>query len=283
MLIVGYIKEDKWSKRFSEDINSDIRRKTEQETQVVYFDTEKDLINALVRGKISVAPRPLWLLPVVLPQGIVITSLSERQQPSYSLIFTGITREDGFPSMGQEDIIGFTDDICRQQFFMIFDTWRTQTDSIGTEKAIDNVKNGQWRGAIIRTIEADIHQIANEAFHLIRFSPKELIPEAGLGVTAFLTAEDDFKTRRIIRYMDKNEHSSPYKPVSYVTNVERRFKQLCENKPVAVYCERDRTSNYHLLVAVLTPEGSLIKSRLSQSTYFELAENCYKSLAPVLK
>jgi hypothetical protein len=46
---------------------------------------------------------------------------------------------------------------------------------------------------------------------------------------------------------------------------------------IAVHCERDKMGNYHLSAAALV-EGTLRKTRLSQSTTIGLAENTYKAL-----
>lgn len=278
MLTIGIIKNDKWAQFFRNRLEQLIQNKTNQKTSIVHFDNEKELFNALVAGEISVAPRPLWQLPTALPKGIVVTALSERKSPSYSLIIPHDNVDTSqMLSLKLSSRVGFFNDICRLQFQEFRADLLTDTLNIWTNEALNELHKGNFDAWVMPTMDVQIHDLTENEYHIIRFNPKELIPEPGFGVTAFLTAEDDIPTRLLLKSMDKNENISPYKPISTITNVERRLKQLFNDASIAAYCERDKASNYHLLAAVMMG-GQLKKARLSQSTNFELAERCYEKL-----
>ena len=97
-------------------------------------------------------------------------------------------------------------------------------------------------------------------------SPKEFVPEAGRGVAAFLTAEDDKTTRRLLKPLH-------HPAVSAVTNIERQVKRLFEDENIGAYCLKDENNNYHLWAVALV-SGKVRRTRLSQSTHFEMAERC---------
>ena len=278
MLTIGHILPDKWAQTFGDGIDKLISHKTSQATQTLLFNSEKELLNALAVGEIAVAPRPLWQLPTFLPKGIVITALSDRISPSYSLIIPRKNVVDTqLLSLKDKARVAFLSDICRLQSQEFRPDLQTTTLESGIDEIIPQLNKGDFDACVIPSMEVQIMDVTETDYQIIRFNPKELIPEAGFGVTAFLTAEDDITTRRWITSMDKNENVTPYKPISTVTNVERRLKQLFNDMPIAAYCERDRASNYHFLAAVVVG-GILRKARLSQSTNFELAERCYEKL-----
>lgn len=278
MLTIGHISRDKWAQTFSDGIEKLISQKTNQATKTLHFDSEKALLNALAAGEIAVAPRPLWQLTTFLPKGIVITALSERFLPSYSLVIPQKNVvESQMLSLKDMARVAFMSDICRLQFQEFRADLQTETLLLNADEIKGLLDSGNFDACVIPSIDVQILDINEADYHIIRFNPKELIPEPGLGVTAFLTAEDDINTRRLIQTMDKKDDSMPYKPISTVTNVERRLKQLINDAPIAAYCERDRAANYHFLAAVVV-EGVLRKVRLSQSTNFELAERSYEKL-----
>ena len=173
--------------------------------------------------------------------------------------------------------VAFLSDICRLQFQEFRDDLETDILHVSKDEIISHLNKGDFDACVLPSVDAQILEAHEVDYHMIRFNPKELIPEPGMGITAFLTADDDINTRRLIQSMDKNDDSMPYKPISTIANVERRLKQLFNDAPIAAYCERDRASNYHFLAAAVI-NGVLRKVRLSQSTNFELAERCYEKL-----
>ncbi len=278
MLNIGHILQDKWAQTFGDSIDKLISHKISQATNTLYFNSEKALLNALGAGEIAVAPLPLWQLPTLLPKNIVITALSARDVPSLCLIVPHENVQDTqMLSLPNQARVAFLSEICRLQFQEFRPDIKTKTLEMSPEIILSLLIKGDFDACVMPTIDAQILDVSDNDFRIIRFNPKELIPETGLGVTAFLTAEDDIQTRRLLQAIDKNDNLVPYKPVSTVTNVERRLKQLFKDMPIAAYCERDRASNYHFLAAVVV-EGVLRKVRLSQSTNFELAERCYEKL-----
>ena len=60
-------------------------------------------------------------------------------------------------------------------------------------------------------------------------------------------------------------------------NIERKLKKLFEDKDIAAFCEKDANENYHLYAAALVNDN-VKRCRVSQSTFFELAETAFNKL-----
>lgn len=271
MLTIGVIRKDAWAKMFGIYTQQLIKDKTTLDAVIVYFDSEKDLMNALSAGKVAVVPRPMRELSITLPNGIVITAVSERQMTSQSLIIPKKnTDENQLLFLKQHAKVNLQNDISRLQFIEFRADLVAETHDLTPLQSIEKLNQGDFDACVIPSISVQVMALSSDDCTIIPFSPKELITEPGHGITAFLTAADDLTTRRQLKVL----HTPS---VSALSNVERRLKQLFNDTDIAAYCEKDRANNYHLWAAAII-NNELKKTRLSQSTHFELAERCYEKL-----
>lgn len=271
MLTIGVLIQDIWAKMCGIHLQQHIKESLKLKADIAYFENENDLTNALSNGTISVAPRPLRELPTKLPNGILITAVSERPLTSQSLIISkDKVEENKFLSLKEEATVSLQSDINRFQFLEFRSDVRAETHHLTPIQAFEKLQSGDFDACVISSMTAKMMEISTSDYTIIPFSPKEFITEPGHGIVAYLTAEDDLTTRRLLKPL---HHPS----VSALSNVERRLKQLFNDVDIAAYCEKDRANNYHLWAAAII-NNELKKTLLSQSTHFELAERCYEKL-----
>jgi porphobilinogen deaminase len=278
MLKIGVIAQDRWSEAISSELQKIIKDKTQVESSISTFQNAQEIWNEIRSAKVSVMASPLSLLPTTLPKGIVITALGERLNSSNSLIIsTNNMDETQFLSLKAGTLVGFQNDINFLQFSNFEANCSMQQMDMTPFQAIEMLEKGDFGACVLPTECLQYLDLDENKFKIIPFSPKEYIPLAGQGVTAYLTDEEDLTTRRLLKAAFQGIKLPTGQPVSTVTNIERKVKQLCGDMDIAVYCEIDRAKNYHLLAAAAI-YGELKKVRISQSTSFELAEKCYDKL-----
>lgn len=271
MLTIGVLIQDVWAKMIGIHLQQDIGEKIKQKAEIAYFEHEKDLINALANGTISIAPRPMRDLPTKLPNGIVISGVSERHITSLCLIISKTkVDESKFLSLKECAIVSLQSNINRLQFLELRNDVVAEIHELTPVQTFEKLQSGDIDACVISSMATKVMEITASDFVVIPFSPKEFITEPGHGIAAYLTAEEDLTTRRLLKPL---HHPS----VSAVSNVERRLKQLFNDIDIAAYCEKDRANNYHLWAAAII-NNELKKKRLSQSTHFELAERCFEKL-----
>ena len=271
MLTIGIVIQDVEANMCGIHLYQHIKENLKLKADIAYFENEKDLMNALSNGTISVAPRPLRELSTKLPNGIIITAVSERLLTSESLIIPNYkVEENKFLSLKDKATISLQSNINRLQFLEFRSDLRAETHHLTPIQTFEKLQSGDFDACIISSMAVKVMEISPSHYTIIPFSPKEFITEPGHGIVAYLTAEDDLTTRRLLKPL---HHPS----VSAVSNVERRLKQLSNDVDIAAYCEKDRANNYHLWAAAII-NNELKKTRLSQSTHFELAERCFEKL-----
>jgi porphobilinogen deaminase len=278
MLKIGVIAQDRWSEAISSELQKIIKDKTQVESSISTFQNAQEIWNEIRSAKVSVMASPLSLLPTTLPKGIVITALGERLNSSNSLIISSNNvDETQFLSLKAGTLVGFQNDINFLQFSNFEANCSMQQMDMTPFQAIEMLEKGDFGACVLPTECLQYLDLDENKYKIIPFSPKEYIPLAGQGVTAYLTDEEDLTTRRLLKAAFQGIKLTTGQPVSTVTNIERKVKQLCGDMDIAVYCEIDRAKNYHLLAAAAI-YGELKKVRISQSTSFELAEKCYDKL-----
>lgn len=271
MLTIGVSIQDIWAKMCGIHLQQHIKEYLKLKADIAYFDNEKELLNALYNGSIAVVPRPMRDLPTKLPDGIIISAVSDRHLTSHNLIISkDKVEESKFLSLKEGAIVSLQSDINKLQFLQFRSDIKAETHYLTPVQTFEKLQFGDFDACVIPSIVVKEMDITKSHFAIIPFSPKEFITEPGDGIVAYLTDEDDLTTRRLLKPL---HHPS----VSALSNVERRLKQLFNDTDIAAYCEKDRANNYHLWAAAIV-NNELKKTRLSQSTHFELAERCFEKL-----
>jgi porphobilinogen deaminase len=260
-----------WSKLYAFFAQKEVKRLTNAETVISYFYHEKELNQALLSGDIHLVCTSLCTLPTQLPKGISITALSSRLNAAYSFIINAGAVDDEKTLCTKENVkVGVDSDINQAQLRDI----RSDFDIILKEQTpismLNDLYTQRFEACLLPSASKHLFDIDENTYKIITLSPKEFIPEAGRGVAAFLTAEDDKTTRRLLKPL---HHSD----VAAVTNIERRVKAFFNDENIGAYCIKDDTHNYHLWAVALV-NGVVSRTRLSQSTHFEMAERCKELL-----
>ena len=278
MLKIGVIAQDRWSEAIGSELQKIIKDKTQVESSISTSNNVQEIWNEIRSAKVSVMATPLSLLPTTLPKGIVITALGERKNASNSLIISpNDVDESQFLSLKAGTLVGFQNDVNFLQFSIFEANCTMKPIDMTCFQAIEMLEKGDFGACVLPTECLAYLNLEENKYKIIPFSPKEYIPLAGQGVTAYLTDEDDLTTRRLLKATFQDIKLPTGQPVSTVTNIERKVKQLCGDMDITAYCEIDKAKNYHLLAAAAI-HGELKKVRISQSTSFELAERCFEKL-----
>jgi len=236
----------------------------------------KEIEDALLRGDVDMAVHSMKDLPTTQPDGLVITAVSYRENPSDWLLIRKETMDESATLKLRKGAIVGTSSARRKAQMLDFRSDLELKDIRGNVPTrIEKLRKGDFdaillAGAGVARLQLDISDLK-----VIKFNVKEFVPAPAQGVLAFQVCKNDTVTRRIL----KNIHHSD---VALTTNVERKVLKLLDGGcqlPMGAYCERDAMGNYHLWVAMAEAWNAPVKKiRLSSSTSFQLAENAITKL-----
>ena len=236
----------------------------------------KEIEDALLRGDVDMAVHSMKDLPTTQPEGLVITAVSYRENPSdWLLIRKEVIDEDATLKLKKEAIVG-TSSARRKAQMLGFRSDLELRDIRGNVPTrIEKLRKGDFDAILLAGAGVERLQLDISDLEVIKFNVKEFVPAPAQGVLAFQVCKNDTATRRIL----KNIHHSD---VALTTNVERKVLKLLDGGcqlPMGAYCERDAMGNYHLWVAMADAWNAPVKKiRLSSSTSFQLAENAVAKL-----
>lgn len=231
---------------------------------------------ALLRGDIDVAVHFLEMLPARQPEGLAITAVSRRENPAEWLLVRRESMDQGQLFQLKEEAVVAASTALRRAQLLGFRPGLSVRPAGADEAPLPELLRAGDFDALLSSAAMILRQEVDiSPFHLVAFSPKELVPAPGQGALAWQANADDKATRRIFRLLH-------YPEVSALTNVERSvLKLLGESSAAAagVYCERDAAGYYHIWAAMPEgPEGPVRHLRLSQSTSHLLAERVVEAL-----
>ncbi len=241
----------------------------------------KEIEDALLRGDVDMAVHSMKDLPTTQPEGLVITAVSYRENPSdWLLIRKESMDESATLKLKKEAIVG-TSSARRKAQMLGFRSDIELKDIRGNVPTrIEKLRKGDFDAILLAGAGVERLQLDISDLEVIKFNVKEFIPAPAQGVLAFQVCKNDTMTRRIL----KNIHHSD---VALTTNIERKVLKLLDGGcqlPMGAYCERDAMGNYHLWVALADAWDAPVKKvRLSSSTSFQLAENAIAKLGLEIK
>jgi hydroxymethylbilane synthase len=236
----------------------------------------KEIEEALLGEEVDLAVHSMKDLPTTSPEGLVITAVSYREDPTdWLIVRKEVSVKNQLLQLPLGSVVG-TSSARRKAQLRHFRSDFVLKDIRGNVPTrIDKLRQGQFdaivlAGAGITRLELDLSE-----FEVIKFDPKEFIPAPAQGVLAFQVRENDKELRRQLRALHHQE-------VADCTNVERRVLQLLDggcHLPLGAYCTKDHAGNYHLWAAYAASAVAPLKQiSLSSSTRFELAEQAIASL-----
>jgi porphobilinogen deaminase len=260
-----------WAKLFGIYAHRALKQEIDLDTQIAYYHSETELFNALLLGEIQTISIGLKDLPTTLPNGINIAALSDRGSVAYALLSLAKNKDEhSLFNLKSNARVWVHSDIERVQMQQFRSDLILEINNLSPIEVIEATREGIYDAFVFTIVTIEALELREDEFSIVKFSPKEFVTEPGQGVVALLTSEEDIPTRKILKQMH-------HKKVALVTNIERRVKQLFNDKNVATYCQHDASGNFHLWAAAII-NGELKRTRLSHSTSFELAERCFDVL-----
>ncbi len=260
-----------WTKLHGIYAQQQLKEQAETDTVLAYYPYKRELTQALLNGSIQVICTALRELPTKLPKGIVIGALSSRIPSSNCLVVSPNALDDTqLFSLKENAKVWVNSEINKAQLASFRPDLTIEVSNLEITDIYKSMTEGKHDACLLPASMIQILDIDDSVYTVISFSPKEFTPEAGQGVVAYLVAENDLPTRRIL----KQVHN---RATAQLTNVERKIKSLFKDDNIAAYCEKDKVGNFHVIAATIV-DNQLKTTRLSQSTSFHLAENCQANL-----
>lgn len=234
----------------------------------------KEIEEALLRGEVDLAVHSMKDMPTSQPEGLVLTAVSYRDNPADLLLIRPEAVEAGQVFKLKNKAVVGTSAARRKAQMRDFRPDVELRDLRGNVPTrVEKLRAGDYdaiflAAAGVRRLDLDLSDLT-----VVELNPREFIPAPAQGVLAWQTHRDDLPTRRILKQLHHPE-------ISAVTNVERRVLQLLDGGcqlPLGAFVERDAAGNFHAFAACEL-NGALCRTRLSQSTNFELAEKLVAAL-----
>ncbi len=234
----------------------------------------KEIEEALLRGDVDLAVHSMKDMPTTQPDGLVLTAVSERENPADWLILRKDAVEPGLDFSVKKGATVGTSSARRRSQILHFRPDLNMKDLRGNVPTrLDKLASGEFDGIFLAAAGVTRLGLQLADFQLIELSPMEFAPAPAQGVLVWQTNRDDRETRLIL----KNLHHSE---VAAVTNIERKILNLMDGGcqlPLGAFCRRDVAGNFHIHAA--TEIGSTWRVvRLSSNTSFGLAERVVAGL-----
>lgn len=213
-------------------------------------DKPTTLFEQLLSDTAQVGSCPMTQLPLQLPEGLVITAISKRYTPGFSL-FTHPNAIDPSKLLKLKDaaVVGCSSALQAAQLLDFRNDVQPKQCSTWQD-ALEQFKNQTLDTVLLPT--AAISKTDLDAEQGIQLNPKEFIPPPGDGFVAYICKADNRELRRLLKTIHHTESVEP-------NNLERKFKQLVPDallSGIGVFCEKDANGFYHGN-AVLSDENDL--------------------------
>ncbi len=201
--------------------------------------TTDQLFEQLLSNKANVGYCPMPLMPLQLPEGLVITAISKRYQAGFTLFCNPDHQETtkllnlkegvtvGCSSALQAaQLKDFRNDVAVE----VYPSW---------VDALKFFKTGDLAAIVLPTSAIQFAGlVADEG---IQLNPKEFVPPSGDGFVGYVCRKEDKVLRRQLTALHHAESVE-------ANNLERQFKRLVPSHLqdcVGVYCEQDANDFYH--------------------------------------
>lgn len=236
----------------------------------------KEIENQLLQGEVDLAVHSMKDLPTSMPEGLVISAVSYREDPSdWLIIRSDAVDNERMLKLKPNATVGTSSSRRKAQLLDFRSDIELKDIRGNVPTRLRKLEEGQFdaimlAGAGITRLEIDV---SNHT--VIRFDPREFVPAPAQGVLAFQANEGDLPTRRILSKLHDRE-------VAKAIKVERKILKLLEGgcqMPVGIYCRLDQMGNYHVWAAkAIAWNAPLQRVQLSSSTSAGLAESVLEAL-----
>ena len=236
----------------------------------------KEIEDSLLRGDIDMAVHSMKDLPTQAPEGLAITAVSYRDDPTDWLVMNKENADSNQIFNLKENPVVGTSSARRKAQFNHYRPDVTLKDIRGNVPTrLQKLKDGNFDAILLAAAGLSRLEMDLTDFVIYKMNPKEFVPAPAQGVLAWQTNRADRPTRQLLKQLHHPE-------VSATTNVERTVLKLAEggcHMPLGVYCKQDANANFHVWAAKAeTWDGPLKQIRMSSSTSAGLAEKVHRAL-----
>ena len=236
----------------------------------------QEIEDSLLRGDVDMAVHSMKDLPTVSPEGLVLTAVSYREDPTDMLIICPDAVDESQPlKLKKGARIGTSSARRKAQLLDVRPDLEMVDIRGNVPTRLGKLMSTQFDAIVLATAGINRLEIDLGYFKSIRLNPREFVPAPAQGVLAFQTCDVDLDTRRII----KNIHDSA---VSRCTNIERKALRLLNGgcqMPFGMYCTQDDNGNYHAWASLAESwDSPLDRVNMSSSTSAGLAERIVEAL-----
>lgn len=230
-----------------------------------------DLFNLLLKEEAQVGVCPMTILPLKLPEGLVVTALSARYQPGFTLLISEEARDDSkLLNIKEGATVGCSSELQGAQVTDFRKDIQSRQTASWLE-GIEEFKGGRLDAVLVPTYAVPNKYKDNQTF---QFNPREFIPPSGHGLVGYITKAENKELRRQLKQAHKAESVE-------VNNLERKFKELVPTSlypQIGVYCYIDANDFYHGN-AVRILDGKVQYAQFSSGTTGGFAEELWKRIS----
>ena len=234
----------------------------------------KEIEDALLRGEVDVAVHSLTDLPTAPPEGLVITAVSDREDPAdWLLIRPEAVDATQVFRFREGATVGTSANRRKAQLLNYRPDAQLKDIRGNVPTRLEKLRSGDFDAIFLAAAGLVRLGLDLSDLYVVRLHPREFVPAPAQGVLAWQVNQSDLSTRRILK---KLHHSD----ISTTTNVERRVLQLLDGGcqlPLGVHCERDASGYLHAFAACQVGD-TMRRARLSQNTGLGMAEKIVEML-----
>jgi len=188
----------------------------------------KEIEEAMLEDKIDIAVHSLKDVPTILPQGLDIVAIPEREDPRDAFLSV---KYQNLNQMKPSDIVGTSSLRRKSQIKILRDDLEIRDLRGNVDTRIKKLQEGLYDGIILAF--AGIKRLGLQEKVKYIFSPQEMIPAVAQGFLGIEARKDDKKINDILQKINHQE--------SYIrASAERAFLKYLEGGcqvPLGAYCE----------------------------------------------
>jgi len=236
----------------------------------------KELEDALLAKEVDLAVHSMKDLPTTSPEGLCISAVSYRANPTDSLLIRKESLDNSQTYKLKKGALVGTSSARRKCQILHFAPHVEIKDIRGNVPTrINKLREGSYDAIMLASAGLERLQLDVSDLEHIELFPREFIPAPAQGVLAYQCREDDIEIRKTLKII----HNTG---VSELTNVERKVLKMFDGGcqlPFGLYCYKDDMGYYHAYgVRSETWNGAAKYAHLSQSTTYLLAEKLFEKL-----
>ncbi|MEL7120378.1 MAG: hydroxymethylbilane synthase [Bacteroidota bacterium] len=236
----------------------------------------KEIEDELLGGEIDMAVHSMKDMPTSQPDGLTLTAVSYRENPSdWLLIRKDSATGKGPLKLKAQAVVGTSSARRKAQMLDIRPDISLKDIRGNVPTRINKLREGQFDAILLAAAGIQRLELDLSDLEVFKFDPREMVPAPAQGVLAYQTKVEDLETRKLLQHIHDSE-------VAELTNIERKVLKLMDggcHMPLGVYCKKDQLGNYHVWAAKAdTWDAKVKRVNISSSTKDGLAEQVFEAL-----